>query len=1261
MKKFRKINFIILFIFISTISINNVLALECTMDNGCRTSATRNGNIYVWNHGGGDSPFGRVLKQSTYTKKTWSYIAETDPAKVQAMIKKGSVHKNSVASRLGYWGFYDKDNYGALFCIDPGHGASHDYYAERFLLDPKTALSVQSMDVALYRIALGFDDNFILPGNDSSLTYEAENFTRTVASRLIVLIYGRTLISGEDESIYVVEATAKYLLEYSPEFKAAYDDLNNELKKHGSSLKSSFNTGGKDPIDVLEPKSWEGAKRKIVTYAIQGMKEGAEFLRNSNQKLSITQTVKANNVKSEVVTDSLGTQYYKDITHVYKVSNLSKASGDIFKIKEVGFKNNRPAGVNAFYQRIKIGDKVYEGGTATNQLLNKNLLDMGFDFKNETTIELTVRLWGWKNYKGSENPTLLTCADNNISYYVDIAAGKDLYSKYSDYIGIVWWNPTVIINGQSRTAQKMVSVEKAASATSVENAQSFKSEYETELLDCGDCKALQKACIESRNINSQDCKDLFNNGCGECIDMEAYCKLNVRLPGGIDACEKHSSVCDVKCDASYTGFECCDSSNNLIVSEADNKEVGIKGPENLKACFVSKIDNLCDMNAAGDDSDCKNTSAEDNKKNKYSLKAMNENKYCSVSCSEDYAMTMPTAKKVNAGRYFTFRAKIKGTKTCYTNTINREQFNKDIKNAQIRLVKAFNEYLRTYTAYNTPIERVTSSCCSECGGTYDSFYLRSTSPYSYNYTENENGIVSVTKVGGLSYSDSSVGSTSCPCNGRCESCHTNKDGKESCHRYCCSWRCGHCTSGRESQVRSRVTSAYNSAKAELSNAQNNFNKIIKDYNACSTWKSNINYNPKVSYDYEENYLENNGLLGEMDVTGDKLAVTKEWYCNATYNTDNTETRKATITGNSYNSCSNTTTGSVSYKGINFMYCTTSGCSPKMQQISNARYKKYSSEINASYKPKTLFYNIYPGGEITKDSDGENTREITNGLPVSLATKRGIYQYQVKIEKLGEFYDKDPTNNLGRYVGGGGQAIVASQILAYNCAYLVNMVNTNGLVCDFPKPGDPDYPYCGDECVSNCVGAGCGGEDPGYCDGTDCIAECVGVGCIYDSDSGSSVNEKSVSLNNLFPNGTNSYNWNKDANSKAYETIKSIQNKGNKAYDEEPILSVTITPSVSKNIKSYNREAENSGGYSNKTLNCYKLGSYERAVCYSEFIGDLLDDKYGNNVINDNSKIADSSYRTGTNVSEASATRNDSYFKMWSGTVNANSKIGPSWK
>jgi len=39
MKSFRKISFIILFVFISTISINNVLAEECTVDNGCRTSA----------------------------------------------------------------------------------------------------------------------------------------------------------------------------------------------------------------------------------------------------------------------------------------------------------------------------------------------------------------------------------------------------------------------------------------------------------------------------------------------------------------------------------------------------------------------------------------------------------------------------------------------------------------------------------------------------------------------------------------------------------------------------------------------------------------------------------------------------------------------------------------------------------------------------------------------------------------------------------------------------------------------------------------------------------------------------------------------------------------------------------------------------------------------------------------------------------------------------------------------------------------------
>lgn len=149
-------------------------------------------------------------------------------------------------------------------------------------------------------------------------------------------------------------------------------------------------------------------------------------------------------------------------------------------------------------------------------------------------------------------------------------------------------------------------------------------------------------------------------------------------------------------------------------------------------------------------------------------------------------------------------------------------------------------------------------------------------------------------------------------------------------------------------------------------------------------------------------------------------------------------------------------------------------------------------------------------------------------------------------------------------------------------------------------------------------------------------------------------ERVVSLNNLFPNGTDSYNWNREENEKAATTIDEIQEAGNSVYDGDPILSVTITPDANRAIKAYNDEYEGSdGGYSNSTLDCYDLGSYQEIACYSTFINDILNGTYGE-VVNDRSLILGNNYRTvGDN--------NTQYFTLWNGKISETDMLGPSWK
>ena len=367
-----------------------------------------------------------------------------------------------------------------------------------------------------------------------------------------------------------------------------------------------------------------------------------------------------------------------------------------------------------------------------------------------------------------------------------------------------------------------------------------------------------------------------------------------------------------------------------------------------------------------------------------------------------------------------------------------------------------------------------------------------------------------------------------------------------------------------------------------------------------------------------------------------------------------------------------TPSSQQYTAIDYIYCDKSGCRNKSEDISDARYKKITSSVEADYVPATLFYNIYPSGEIT-DESADNNVALENRLPVSLNTKRGIYKYTVNIDSLGEFYENgsafdNPSNGEpGRLIASNrddnsvinkddyGEFVDENGTVQYACSYLVNMGITDGdtIVCDF------DTECTGDDCIADCIGPNCDYE----CDGDDCIADCIGAGCIYDSDAGTSLIERVVSLSNLFPDGTNSYNWNRDANDKAATTIDEIQDAGNAIYEEEPIFSVTITPSVARAIKQYNDDAEAHGGYSNSTLSCYALDGYEEIACYSSFITGLLEGRveydgvdYINNidVVNDRSLIMGNNYRTVRDD-------NTEYFTTWSGGISEEDMIGPSWK
>ena len=168
------------------------------------------------------------------------------------------------------------------------------------------------------------------------------------------------------------------------------------------------------------------------------------------------------------------------------------------------------------------------------------------------------------------------------------------------------------------------------------------------------------ACNQARKNNDQE-------------GINTWCKLK----------EEYCDYCNTKIDIPRT---CSEISPEEFVNEED-KIASITGPEDIKVCVMDNED-------------------ENNKPYKLTKdSSVSNNRYCSVSCKEDYTLQLPTARYTPSGRSFALAMGVKGTKTCYTDMINYEKFAQDIN--------TYNEIIRTNLekskSYNAQTDSATIS------------------------------------------------------------------------------------------------------------------------------------------------------------------------------------------------------------------------------------------------------------------------------------------------------------------------------------------------------------------------------------------------------------------------------------------------------------------------------------------------------------------------------------------------------------------------
>lgn len=1231
----------------------------------CRETPGR--TIWVAGNAYYDYPY-RPLKEATYTRRSNIFFNSDNPNGGD-MYHSIGVTGASIYSGLGYP--ISKDSFALHYCLDAQFDGYYDLWAERFLgtIDNR---KYEAQDYAFLYVLTGGGNNVLT--SVSSRAQSADYWARLTALRWIGYTFGSFGDSNTDHQNEFdgARGTLGVLLNSNSQY---YDKLNSLLNNslQSKSYFASYTRYAMSGAPVEQAISYYNGALNAAAYYLETLAGDADVDVDSVDPIptEVTKTETGVNLvpapgfevgeesgeTTETIEGNGSVLVQKDVVHTIKVSGMPNDGENEFIINDITLEEPVD-GLTYYIKSIQIGETVIEDQETIKSMLGQNLLSdaFGYDFTDDTTILITAHFDG---YESSDDPnvTVLKCGQAPIKYYIDgsyKAGGRGLFD---DYTGVVWYSSV-------KQTQRYVSVEEGGAT----DGDTWTSPYETYLVDACNCDDLIEACIASGSMESDECQELLEADCGECAELEVECAL-----GDQEACEEYGAVCEVECPTTVSNFDCCDANNNMIISTADDHEVDILGPEDVRACFVSQIDAQVEQNGSKGAIDI--AGAKDDVDNSYSLYDIkDQNKYCHVSCKEDYMMTMPTAKLVNAGRYFTFKAAVDGTKTCYTNTIDRDLYNEDILAAQVELIEAYNNFKDWEAADKAAKENINSTYTSSvspsgcsCNGTTSNYISGArTASYTYDYfyitdsSNKETGVV----IGymGTSSGQKSVSSITHSVNGGSYSGCSFKNPDGTCQSTC-NGDCYYTVIDEEKDIgdlEEYIAGELSSAKSRLKAAQEAYEAVIDSYNACSEWNTEINYSPDVYYDYEESYLTdmyNN--RGEMDSTITSEG-SEEWYCNSNVSSSGNETQ-AELSDKTYETCSLPSSSGVRYTSINYIYCDESSCTARGDDVSDARYKKIISNIKINYVPSTLFYNVYPSGEIVDREEGEgreDTVALENKLPVSLSTERGIYKYTVNMGNLGEYYDQPQDGNLGRLIDGedsGNNPVINKQdytdyvneegYVEYACSYLVNMgiTDEDTIICDF------DTLCTGDDCIADCIGPNCDYE----CDGEDCIADCIGAGCIYDSDAGSSMIDRVVSLKNLFPNGTDSYNWNRDENKKAKTTIAAIQEKEDNIYFEDPILSVTITPEVSRSIRAYNDEAEGNGGYSNSTLDCYDLGGYQEIACYSSFIGDILNGTYGE-VVNDRSLILGNNYRTvGDNNTE--------YFTLWNGTISETDMLGPSWK
>lgn len=308
---------------------------------------------------------------------------------------------------------------------------------------------------------------------------------------------------------------------------------------------------------------------------------------------------------------------------------------------------------------------------------------------------------------------------------------------------------------------------------------------------------------------------------------------------------------------------------------------------------------------------------------------------------------------------------------------------------------------------------------------------------------------------------------------------------------------------------------------------NKRSKMISQINACSTRDITYNFSPEIKFTYDE------------PVYGGTWSLSKE--------TDIKNTNKYYIGGNGASGSSEQMFDTIQYGDLQLYECDEqNGCQKsKTTKYALTDWLEKSIEKDISYTLPDNVYNYVRkdyGASVNLPSQASNNYIIINksNLPIHYSTNPGDYDFKIEVTTLG----KD--NKFNDYIYNHKQfngKIVYNGDSTYNCSYRVS--------CKKIINNQDCKDYC-NECPDECA------KDKCLPDGLTPIYRTISL---YENESFLTID------GDIRTPGTN---WNYEGLVSTYIT-NNRDVKDYEVYKLEPMYEITLTPSMLKKIRQYNKE------------------------------------------------------------------------------------------